>query len=67
MKTRKRVILEPELEALAGELGAFDRLMMARKLARWAQQLRVSARMLSQPASKRQRLPRLTDKQAKLN
>ena len=67
MKLKKVIILEPELEAIAGELGVFDRLMMAVKLERWARQLRVSARVLAKPRAKRRRPPYLTQKQARLN
>ena len=61
MKPRKRVVMEPELEALAGHLGACDRLLMAEKLGRWRRQLRVTARMLLGPPTnaKPRRLPRL--------
>lgn len=63
----KQVILEPELEAIAGELGVFDRLMMAEKMERWVRQLRISARILAKPPVKRRRPPRLTARQAALN
>ncbi len=43
---RKRIILEPELEALAGHLDAFGRQVLAAKLRRWARELVVTARML---------------------
>jgi len=43
---RKQVVLEPELEAIAGELSPFDRLCLARKLARWVRQLEISSRVL---------------------
>jgi hypothetical protein len=64
---KKRVTLEPELEVVAGHLDAFDRLQMAAKLARWAHQLRVSARVLRQPTSTRQKRPRLPPELARLN
>lgn len=64
---KKPVILEPELEAIAGELGVFDRLQMAEKMERWVRQLRISARMLAKPNARRRRPPRLTGKQAALN
>jgi hypothetical protein len=67
MKKRKRITLEPELEAAAGHLGAFDRLMLARKLRRWVHQLEFSARILALPPSKRTRPPRLTANRAKWN
>jgi len=34
--------LDPELKVLAGHLGKCDRLFLAKKLARWARQLRRS-------------------------
>jgi len=59
-ETRKRIILEPELEKLAGHLSAADRLLMAARLSRWVRQLQVSARaMLPRPARPGRRLPRL--------
>lgn len=66
-RVTKRVILEPELEAIAGELGVFDRLLMAEKMERWVRQLRISARMLAKPSARRLRPPRLTGRQAALN
>lgn len=60
--------MEAELEAAAGHLGAFDRLMLARKLYRWQRQLRVTARILAQ--EQRQgppRLPRLTGAKKRKN
>jgi hypothetical protein len=51
---RKRVTLEPELEAIAGDMGAFDRIWLAMKLMRWAHQLIVSSRALrARPWSRR--------------
>lgn len=46
MKIRKRVMLEPELEAIAGKWGAIHRLEMAKMFRRWAHQLEVSALMI---------------------
>jgi hypothetical protein len=46
MKERKAVILEPDLEIEAGELSVSQRRELARKLERWAHQLRVSAEVL---------------------
>lgn len=58
-ETRKRVVLEPELEAIAGALSPFDRLWLAKKLRRWIRQLEVSARVLSAPPRRPgRRLPR---------
>ena len=65
--TKKRITLEPELEALAGGLGVFDRLLLAEKFARWERQLRISATILARPTSKRQRPPRLRGKRLQLN
>ncbi len=66
--TLKRVLLEPELEANAGHLGAFDRLLLARDFERWARQLRVTARaMQSRPSTRRARPPRLAWAQVKEN
>src|SRR5437867_1591492 len=39
----RRVIVEPQLEENVGDLNADQRLNVARKLERWAHQLRVSA------------------------
>ena len=50
METCKCVILEPELDAVAGYLGAADRLRLAAKLRRWACQLERSAQAPSPPA-----------------
>jgi hypothetical protein len=53
----KRVVLEPELEAIAGHLSAYDRIFMAAILERWARQLEVSANLHDQakPRSLRKR------------
>lgn len=65
---RKRITLEPELEALAGHLGAADRLLLARKLTRWVRQLRVSARaLLPRGPQGPRRLPRLPWRQVREN
>lgn len=42
--------MEQELEALAGQLSAADREVLARKFYRWAKQLYVSAQILRQHA-----------------
>jgi hypothetical protein len=44
------VRLEPDLEAIAGDLTPAARLLLARKLTRWARQLRVSAAILRRRA-----------------
>lgn len=46
MHPRPNVRLEPDLEALAGDLTPAARLLLARKLTRWARQLRVTAAIL---------------------
>lgn len=51
VEKHKQVILEPELELIAGHLDAFERAWMAAKLARWVHQLRVSSRVLGKPQS----------------
>ena len=53
-----RVRMEPELEEFAGHLNPVDRVFMAEKLARWAHQLRVSAKVLAGPPSAGPRKPR---------
>lgn len=64
---KKRVILEPELELVAGHLDVFDRLVLAEKLERFVRQLRVSAKAMSQQPWKRQRPPRIGSHLAALN
>jgi hypothetical protein len=49
-KCRPRVTLEPELEEIAGAWPAAKRFEMARKFARWAQQLKVSAKIMTADA-----------------
>jgi hypothetical protein len=63
----KKVILEPELEAVAGELSVFDRLMLAEKLERWPRQLRVSAKVLSKQPWQRRSIPRLSTRRLQWN
>ena len=53
-----RVRMEPELEEVAGHLNPGDRMLLAGKFARWARQLRVSARVLAAPPSARRSRPR---------
>jgi len=48
---RKRVTMEPELEKIAGHFTSYERFALARKLIRWAQQLEISAKILSKPHS----------------
>lgn len=43
---KKRVRLEPELEQIAGDLGASQRKDMANKLRRWVKQLEFSSLIL---------------------
>lgn len=71
MPTRKtrRISLEPELEEVAAFWPAAKRFEMARKFARWARQLRVTAFILfqdSHPASKPS-LPAVALRKARLN
>lgn len=59
-KVRIRVRLEPGLEEHAGELTPAQRLEMAAKLERWAHQLRVSAKVLTDPKKRpRMRVPKI--------
>ena len=59
---RPRVTLEPALEEQVALMGPGQRLALARVYARWARQLRVSAKILEQPAELRKpplrKLPR---------
>jgi len=65
---RKRVLLEPELEVIAGRLSPFDRLALAAKLERWVRQLRVSSQALqARPARRSARRLRVDWKVARLN
>ena len=64
---KKRIILEPELEKIAGDYGVFDRLWMAEKLERWIRQLRVSARAMAHPSAKRRKVKRVALRVARLN
>lgn len=68
METRKRVVLEPELERMAGAFTWRERLFLAAKFERWARQLRVSARILNPPkSSRRARLPFVSAARRRLN
>jgi hypothetical protein len=49
-KGQSRVKLEPELEEIAGSWPTAKRFEMARKFARWAQQLKISAKIMSADA-----------------
>ena len=49
-KCQPRVTLEPELEEIAGDWPAAKRFEMARKFARWAQQLKISAKIMTADA-----------------
>ena len=49
-KGQSRVKLEPELEEIAGSWPTAKRFEMARKFARWAQQLKVSAKIMTADA-----------------
>ena len=66
-ETRKRVMLEPVLEAIAGELDAAGRMRLAviyaeraARLGRWARELRVSSLALRPAPPRRRRLPQLS-------
>lgn len=50
MKQRKRIILEPELEAFAGKWGVLTCLEAARKFGRWQKQLEMKAHILVKSA-----------------
>lgn len=71
MKTSKLVILEPELEALAGDWTPELRLRNARKFRRWFKQLEFSAYVLIASENRkpwvRQRLKRVEPKSIPLN
>ncbi|MDB6018427.1 MAG: hypothetical protein JWR19_2916 [Pedosphaera sp.] len=70
-KERKRVTLEPELEELALFWRPQMRLIVARKFARWARQLRVSAFIMIEQDRAASRRPaslrRVPPKKAALN
>lgn len=55
MKTGIRVRLKPELEEIAGDLNAWQRREMARKLRRWSRQLEISALILISDAAPKPR------------
>ena len=62
MKQRKRIILEPDLEALAGHLSGEDRLKLAREMRGWLRELECTGYILiaarNRSPWKRARLPR---------
>ena len=65
-----RVKLEPELEEIASLWPALKRLETARKLERWARQLRVSARIMirdAAPSPRPRDVPTLPRRKACLN
>lgn len=65
---RKRVVLETDLEIMAGGLSWRERAALAEKLERWARQLRVSSRILRPaPRPARQRLPFASPQRQRLN
>lgn len=66
---RKRVILEPDLELVAGALDAPARRRLARQFYRWAKQLWTSAAILDQDAAPSQRpsLPKIAPTKLILN
>lgn len=53
MKPKKRVIMEPELEAIAGAMDPNQRREMAKKMARWSKQLEFTALILELDAAPR--------------
>lgn len=67
-KETKIVTLEPELEAIAGNFTAHQRVMLAKRFFRWAKQLYVSADILRASAPKlRPSLPKLSPRRLALN
>lgn len=50
LEKKKRVVLEPELEEMAGDWGPIKRLDMAVVFERWARQLKVSALIMVRDA-----------------
>lgn len=72
--TRKRVVLEPELEVMAGHLSPAERRRLAASFraqalvwARWARQLEVSAKALSVSPSRKSRLAFVSETRVRLN
>ena len=63
------ILLEPELQEMAGSLGADERLRLADDFERWAHELRVTAQAIKTQAVpwKRKNLPRTTPEQRALN
>ena len=67
-RMKKRVMLEPELEAIAGRLLPCERIWMAKRFERWAHELRVTAAVLAGPPSVRpKRMKRIPESQAERN
>jgi hypothetical protein len=65
-----RVKLEPELEAIAGDWPPAKRLEMARKLARWSRQLRITGLIIladAAPSPRPRTVPCLPARKARLN
>ena len=72
--TRKRVVLEPELEIMAGHLSPAERRRLAASFraqalvwARWARQLEVSARALAVSPPQKSRLAFVSETRVRLN
>ena len=66
---RSTIVLEPDLEEIAGHLTAHERIMLAKKFYRWSKQLYVSGRILrrnSEPQPK-PALRRLPDRLLRMN
>jgi len=73
-ETRKRVVLEPELEFMAGHLSPAERRRLAASFraqalvwSRWARQLEVSARALSVSPPQKSRLAFVSAIRVRLN
>ena len=71
---RKRVVLEPELEVMAGHLSPAERRKLAASFraqalvwARWARQLEVSAKALSVSPPRKSRLAFVSETRVRLN
>lgn len=66
---RSSIILEPDLEEVAGHLNAHERVMLAKKFFRWSKQLYVSVRILRRNAGPKPRptLKRLPQRLLGLN
>jgi len=52
---KQAIVLEPDLEEIAGHLTAHERAMLAKKLFRWSKQLYVSVRIMRRDSETRPR------------